>query len=432
MNISELHTLFLKHPIICTDTRKISLGCLFFALKGDKYNANLFANEAIKNGAAYAIIDEKEFHLNEKTILVNNVLETLQQLAAFHRDSLKIPIIAIVGSNGKTTTKELITSVLKQKYHVIATPGNFNNHIGLPLTMLQITNQHELAIIEMGANHVGENAFLCEIAKPNYGVITNNGKDHLEGFGSMEGVAQSNSELYYYLLKNNGIAFVNANDEWLMRMARQLENKITYAANFEGRNGAAHTVCFAKNLQPTISFHIDNNKENITANLSGDYNFDNVTVAVAMGLYFKLKPNEISKGIESYFPTNNRSEIIKKQFNTIYMDAYNANPSSMEVALKSFSAMPFTKKTVILGDMFELGKYAEEEHQNMVDLCVSLNLKTVFLCGENFMKTKNNFHAFNTTNECKEFLKTNPLSETNVFMKGSRSMRLEELLVVID
>ncbi|MCF8429329.1 MAG: UDP-N-acetylmuramoyl-tripeptide--D-alanyl-D-alanine ligase [Bacteroidia bacterium] len=432
MNISELHELFLKHPTICTDTRKISLGCLFFALKGEKYNANQFANDAIKSGAAYAIIDEKKFHLDGKTILVNSVLETLQKLAAFHRETLKIPVIAIVGSNGKTTTKELITAVLKQKYNLISTPGNFNNHIGLPLTILQITNKHEIAVIEMGANHVGENAFLCEIAKPNYGVITNNGKDHLEGFGSMEGVAQSNSELYYYLLKNKGTAFVNANDEWLMRMARQLENKITYAGNFEGRKGEAHIVCYARTLQPTINFYIEKNGENITANLSGDYNFDNVTVAVAMGLHFKIKPNKICSGIEGYFPTNNRSEIIKKEFNTIYMDAYNANPSSMEVALKSFAAMPFTNKTVILGDMFELGKYTEEEHQNMVDLCVNLNLQNVYLCGDNFMKTKNNFHAFNTTNECKEFFKIHPLIGTNIFMKGSRSMRLEELLEVIN
>jgi UDP-N-acetylmuramoyl-tripeptide--D-alanyl-D-alanine ligase len=432
MNIAQLHELFLKHSTICTDTRKVSNNCLFFALKGDKYNANLFAVDAINSGAAYAIIDEKEFLINEKTILVNNVLETLQQLAAFHRDTLKIPVIAIVGSNGKTTTKELITSVLKQKYNVIATPGNFNNHIGLPLTMLQINNKHEIAIIEMGANHVGENAFLCEIAKPNYGIITNNGKDHLEGFGSMEGVAQSNSELYYYLLKNNGIAFVNANDEWLMRMARQLENKITYAANFDGRNVLATNICYAKTLQPTIQFNIEKNSEIVTANLSGDYNFDNVTVAVSIGLYFKMNLNEIAKGIESYFPTNNRSEIIKKEFNTIYMDAYNANPSSVEVALKSFAAMPFTNKTVILGDMFELGKYAEEEHQNMVDLCNQLKLENVYLCGENFLKTKHNFYAFNNTNDCKEYLKLNPLNQTNVFMKGSRSMRLEDLLEVIN
>jgi UDP-N-acetylmuramoyl-tripeptide--D-alanyl-D-alanine ligase len=298
--------------------------------------------------------------------------------------------------------------------------------------MLQITNKHDIAVIEMGANHVGENALLCEIAKPNFGVITNNGKDHLEGFGSMEGVAQSNSELYYYLLKNNGIAFVNANDEWLMRMARQLDNKITYAANFDGTNGKANITCYAKTLQPTIQFNIENNLESVEANLSGDYNFDNVAVAVSMGLYFKMKPNEIAAGIKAYFPTNNRSEIIIKESNTIYMDAYNANPSSVEVALKSFAAMPFSSKTIILGDMFELGKYAAEEHQNMVDLCNKLNLENVYLCGENYLKTNNNFHAFSSTNDCKEYLKINPLNKTNVFMKGSRSMRLEDLLDVIN
>lgn len=431
MDIANLHQLFLNHPNICTDTRKISEGCLFFALKGDKYNANQFANDAIKSGAAYAIIDEKEFATNEKTILVNNVLETLQQLATFHRSTLKIPIIAIVGSNGKTTTKELITSVLKQKFQVIATPGNFNNHIGLPLTMLQINNEHEIAVIEMGANHVGENAFLCEIAQPNYGLVTNNGKDHLEGFGSMEGVANSNSELYYYLLKNQGISFVNANDEWLMRMSRLLENRMLYSANSNNNQAKTMFTCVANNLHPII-FHIDDLEETITANLSGDYNFENIAAAVAIGLYFKVSPNQIKAGVENYFPTNNRSQIIKKELNTIYMDAYNANPSSMEAALKSFGAMPLENKIIVLGDMFELGKYAEEEHQNMVNLCDKLNFKNVFLCGENFMKTKNNFHTFNTTNDCKEYIKTHQIKNTNVFMKGSRSMHLEDLLTVIE
>jgi UDP-N-acetylmuramoyl-tripeptide--D-alanyl-D-alanine ligase len=282
----------------------------------------------------------------------------------------------------------------------------------------------------MGANHVGENEFLCTIAKPNFGVVTNNGKDHLEGFGSLEGVALSNSELYYYLLKNNGIAFVNIHDEWLMRMARQLENKITYAANFEGRNLEATYTCFANTLQPNINFTLQSEK--ISSLLSGDYNFDNTMVAVAMGLHFGLNATEIKKGIENYVPSNNRSEVIKKDSNTIFLDAYNANPSSMEVSIKNFAAMPFSNKIVILGDMFELGKYSEEEHQNLVNLCVSLGLTNVYLCGEQFKNTKNNFITFTSTELCKQHLNENKIENANVFIKGSRGMKLEILLDVID
>jgi UDP-N-acetylmuramoyl-tripeptide--D-alanyl-D-alanine ligase len=432
MDIASLHQLFLKHPIVCTDTRKIAANSLFFALKGEKFNANQFASQALGQGAAYAIIDEAQYKISEQYILVNDVLTTLQQLAAFHRDTLKIPVIAIVGSNGKTTTKELITSVLKQKFTVLATPGNFNNHIGLPLTILQITSGHEIAVIEMGANHIGENEFLCQIAKPNYGIVTNNGKDHLEGFGDMEGVAKSNSELYYFLLKNNGIAFVNMHDEWLMRMARQLKNKVTYAANFEGRNKEASHTCYTSHLQPTINFTINTSPLEINSNLSGDYNFDNITAAVAMGLYFGLTISQIAKGIESYKPSNNRSEVIKKESNTIYLDAYNANPSSMEVSIKNFAAMPFGNKVLILGDMFELGKYAEEEHQNLVHFCEALDLTNVFLCGDLFKNTKNNYVSFTTTEECKVYLSENKLMDSNVFMKGSRGMKLETLMEVID
>lgn len=430
MNISDLHQLYLKHPIICTDTRKIEQNCLFFALKGENFNANQFVKDAINSGASYAIIDDLTYQMNDQFILVDDVLKTLQELATYHRDTLTIPIIAIVGSNGKTTTKELLTSVLSTKFNVLATPGNFNNHIGLPLTLLKINANHQIAVIEMGANHVGENEFLCKIAKPNFGVVTNNGKDHLEGFGSLEGVALSNSELYYYLLKKNGIAFVNMHDEWLMRMARQLENKITYAANFEGRNLEATHSCFASNLQPNIEFFL--NELNIESKLSGDYNFDNIMVAVAMGLYFGLSAEQIKKGIENYVPSNNRSEVLKKGSNTIFLDAYNANPSSMEVSIKNFAAMPFSNKIVILGDMFELGKYAEEEHQNLVNLCLSLGLTNVYLCGEQFKNTKNTYLTFSSTELCKQYLKENKIINANIFIKGSRGMKLETLLEVLD
>jgi UDP-N-acetylmuramoyl-tripeptide--D-alanyl-D-alanine ligase len=432
MDIASLHQLFLNHQTICTDTRKIEKNCLFFALKGENFNANQFANQALSLGAAYAIIDEEEYKTSDKFILVNDVLSRLQQLASFHRDTLKIPVIAIAGSNGKTTTKELITAVLNQKFNVLSTFGNFNNHIGVPLTLLQINKLHQIAVIEMGANHVGENEFLCEIAKPSHGIITNNGKDHLEGFGGIDGVAKSNSELYNYLLKNNGIAFVNLGDDWLMRMAEVLVNKITYSANFNKKNGDAHYSCHARTLQPTINFYIEGFSESVQTCLSGDYNFDNITAAVAVGLFFGVSESEIVFGIENYKPSNNRSEVIKKIKNTIYLDAYNANPSSMEVSVKNFAAMPFGNKIVILGDMFELGKYAEEEHQNLIDYCTSLGFVNVFLCGPLFKNTSNKFLSFSTTQACKDYLTQNKLADSNIFMKGSRGMKLETLMEVID
>ena len=433
MDITPIYSLYLAHPTISTDTRNIENGCIFFALKGPNFNANSFAQEALNKGAAYVVIDDSTFKISEKCILVDDVLTTLQQLAKHHRQQLKIPVIAIVGSNGKTTTKELITSVLSQKFTVLSTPGNFNNHIGLPLTLLKLNATHKMAVIEMGANHIGENAFLCEIACPDFGIVTNNGKDHLEGFGSMEGVAQSNSELYYYLLKNNGLAFVNANDEWLMRMASRLEKKVTYAANDEKKNEEADYIGIAISLRPQIQFLNRKSEILITSCLSGDYNFDNIMAAVCIGKHFGLNEDEIKNGIEIYEPKNNRSQVVKKQHNTIYMDAYNSNPSSLEASLRNFAAMPFEGKVAIIGDMFELGKYAEEEHQNMIALCNELKLENVIFVGEEFMKqNKNSAYTFLKTNEATiEFVKKMNLTGKNIFMKGSRGMKLESIAEVI-
>ena len=443
MDITPIYSLYLAHPTISTDTRNIENGCIFFALKGPNFNANSFAQEALNKGAAYVVIDDSTFKISEKCILVDDVLTTLQQLAKHHRQQLKIPVIAIVGSNGKTTTKELITSVLSQKFTVLSTPGNFNNHIGLPLTLLKLNATHKMAVIEMGANHIGENAFLCEIACPDFGIVTNNGKDHLEGFGSMEGVAQSNSELYYYLLKNNGLSFVNANDEWLMRMATRLNKKITYAANDDTSSDSYRTtlsmtnvdcIGIAKSLRPEIQFsilHPDSNRVQLSIKscLSGDYNFDNIMAAVCIGKHFGLNEDEIKKGIEIYEPKNNRSQVVKKQHNTIYMDAYNSNPSSLEASLRNFAAMPFEGKVAIIGDMFEMGKYAEEEHQNMIALCNELKLENVIFVGEEFMKqNKNSAYTFLKTNEAAiEFVKKMNLTGKNIFMKGSRGMKLESI-----
>jgi UDP-N-acetylmuramoyl-tripeptide--D-alanyl-D-alanine ligase len=431
MTIEQFYKIFLQHPIISTDTRKIEKGSLFFALKGDRFNANTFAEQALEQGAAYAIIDEVTYKKSDKFVLVDDVLTFLQNLSKYHRQQLQIPVIAIVGSNGKTTTKELIHSVLSEKFVTLSTPGNFNNHIGLPLTLLMIKPEHQMAVIEMGANHVGENAFLCEIADPNFGLITNNGKDHLEGFGSIEGVAKSNSELYYYLLKNSGLAFVNAHDEWLLRMAARLENKKTYAGNFEGKEKPADYVAFASQLQPNIEFSIQQSSS-ITSHLSGDYNFDNIMAAVALGLHFGMNEEEIKNGIEKYQPKNNRSQIIKTNKNTVYMDAYNANPSSMELAIKNTAMMPGPNKVFILGDMFELGAYAEAEHKNIIQLCQDLKLENVMLVGSEFKKyNTSTYTCFETTQEAKDSLTKSPLQESFVIIKGSRGMKLETLLEVL-
>ncbi|MFI5221416.1 MAG: UDP-N-acetylmuramoyl-tripeptide--D-alanyl-D-alanine ligase [Bacteroidia bacterium] len=435
MSVDELYKVFNKHPLVCTDTRNIEPGCLFFALKGPNFNANKFAADAIGKGASYAVIDEKEYKTGDRFILVDDVLATLQQLAKYHRQQLNIPVIAIVGSNGKTTTKELITSVLSQKYMVLATPGNFNNHIGLPITLLKLKKEHRIAIIEMGANHIGENALLCEITCPNLGIITNNGKDHLEGFGSMEGVERSNGELYDYLLNNHGLAFVNANDAVLMKMAARFELFQTYAGNTSTARSMpkADVVGVAKSLRPEIEFSILKSEISIRSCLSGEYNFDNIIAAVAFGKYFGLSDEEIKKGIEMYEPKNNRSQILKKEKNTIYLDAYNANPSSMEASLRNFAAMPFENKIAIIGDMFELGKYAEEEHQNMINLCNELKLDEVIFVGDEFYKQKIEigFHFFKTTEEAIEFIKQKNYSGKNFFMKGSRGMKLETIADVI-
>jgi UDP-N-acetylmuramoyl-tripeptide--D-alanyl-D-alanine ligase len=429
MQLSELYSIFLQNPIICTDTRKLSKGCLFFALKGDNFNGNKFAKQAIEEGAAYAIIDEEQYQKNDQCLLVNNVLETLQGLAKCHRQQLALPVIAIVGSNGKTTTKELITSVLQTKYNLLSTPGNFNNHIGLPLTLLMLKKEHQLAVIEMGANHVTENAFLCEIAVPSHGLVTNNGKDHLEGFGSMEGVIQSNAELFDYLEKHQGIAFVNCHDEVLMNKSKHIKSRILYGNSEQEKISEIETFIKPNYFQPTINFQLQG--LNINSPLSGDYNFDNILAAISIGLHFGLNPEEIKKGIEAYSPKNLRSQLIEKENNRIFLDAYNANPSSMEASIRNFMAMPGENKVLILGDMFELGKYEEEEHQNMVQFCLNQKVEQAILVGKAFNKTQTNYQKFETTPELIDFLKSNPIANSFVFLKGSRGMKIESLVDVL-
>ncbi len=433
MTIEAIYQRFLMHPVVCTDTRKITNGCFFIALKGANFNGNSFAEKALELGAACVLIDEiSYFKENGKYILVADCLKTLQDLATFHREQLNIPVIAIVGSNGKTTTKELLNSVLSQTYKVHTTPGNLNNHIGLPLTLLMLDASHQIAVIEMGANHEGENWLLCTIAKPNLGLVTNNGKDHLEGFGDIEGVKRSNKELYDYLSLNKGTAFVNKNDSDLLSMSVGVSTIITYAANCDGKNSLAEVSLKAIQLQPFIKFEI---AEDITVEsvLSGSYNFDNIAAAVAIGAHFKMDNTNIARGIQAYKPSNLRSQLIEKTNNKIFLDAYNANPSSMELSIKNFMAMPGKNKILVLGDMFELGRFEAEEHQAIVNLCLELGLKheQVWLLGTAFSKTQSAYKKFSNTQECGTYLQANPLNQAFVFLKGSRGMKLESLLDLI-
>ncbi len=418
MNTPEIYKHYSKHFLVDTDTRKIRKNTLFFALKGDNFNGNKFAKEAIKKGASFAIIDEEEYHNNKTTILVNNVLETLQDLARYHRKQLKTTIIALTGSNGKTTTKELINVVLSKKNNTKATYGNLNNHIGVPLTLLSFTPDVEMGIVEMGANHQKEIEFLCSIANPDFGYITNFGKAHLEGFGGVEGVIKGKSELYEYLIANNKTAFINPNDELQVQ-----------------KTSNCSTIRFNNSIKlldasPFVELTYKDHK--ISSNLIGEYNFTNIAAAITIGHYFKILDRDIQSAIEDYVPANNRSQIINKEKNYIILDAYNANPSSMKVALENFSKLESTSKTVILGDMFELGSSAEIEHQNMVDLADNFNFENTIYVGENFYKTKTKSKKLSTYQELENFIKKNPLENQKILVKGSRGMGLERILNFIN
>ena len=425
MKIQEIHQLFLNSHSVCTDTRKIAKSDIFFALKGDNFNGNSYAKKAIELGAKYAIIDEEEFNTSPQTILVEDVLETLQKLATYHRNYLKTPIIALTGSNGKTTTKELINAVLSQKHTTTATIGNLNNHIGVPLTLLSMTKNTEIGIIEMGANHQKEIEFLCSIAQPDFGYITNFGKAHLEGFGSIEGVIIGKSEMYDYLIKNNKTVFVNTNDAIQVKKTKNAK-----VFKFGNSIEANVTINFTK-AEPFVICEYKELK--IKSQLIGDYNFNNIAAAITIGNYFKVDDNNIKLAIENYKPNNNRSQIINKGSNKIILDAYNANPSSMTAALLNFEKQT-GNKIAILGDMFELGNDAEKEHQNIIDLSNSLKINQIIFVGENFYKSKSNSDKTSKFNSFESFKNEFDLSKikNSIFLiKGSRGMALERILELI-
>ncbi len=418
MIIHQLYNIYSQHYLVDTDTRKIRKNTIFFALKGNNFNGNTFAKEALNKGASYSVVDEEEHKTHDNIILVDDVLTALQKLATYHRKQLSIPIIGLTGSNGKTTTKELTQKVLSKKFTTTATLGNLNNHIGVPLTLLSMTPKTEIGIVEMGANHPKEIAFLCTIAQPDYGYITNFGKAHLEGFGSLEGVVKAKSELYDYLQNHQKVVFVNPLDKIQLKKTSAIKRVL-----FEKSIKLEETNPFV-----TLRFH----QQKIQSNLIGSYNFNNITAAITIGNYFKVTTKDIVSAIESYIPQNNRSQIIKTAHNTIILDAYNANPSSVSAAIESFSALASKNKVLILGDMFELGENSIDEHQLIADLVTAYSFKEVYFVGENFHKINTKFTVFKTFKNLQNHLKQNPIYNQSILIKGSRGMALERLVKIID
>jgi UDP-N-acetylmuramoyl-tripeptide--D-alanyl-D-alanine ligase len=435
ISINELYTLFIScDQKITTDTRQIEKGSIFFALKGDNFDANTFAVSAIEQGCLFAVVDNPNFENGTSILLVEDVLDTLQNLAKMHRSQLKIPVIGITGSNGKTTNKELIHAVLSKKYNTYATKGNLNNHIGVPLTVLKIQKEHEFAIVEMGANHQGEIAMLCDICDPDFGLITNIGKAHLEGFGGEEGIKIGKSELYKYIEKKNGKIFINGNDPVLIELSRSIE-KIYFGEHnsFDVYGELANNSEFVELKWNTKSDSLYNERL-ISTHLFGHYNFVNVICAICIGNYFGVEKHFINDAISNYLPEMNRSQLKKTNKNTLILDAYNANPSSMMLAIKHFVRQPFPNKYVVLGDMFELGDYSYQEHKLILDeLFIHPDVKCL-LVGTHFNQFKNNYLGFSfceNINLAQNFIEKNKIADFAILIKGSRGIALEKLVPLL-
>lgn len=426
MYIAELYEIFRHHPAVTIDSRKCPVDSIFFALRGERTDGNLYAEAALKGGCAYAVVDNPNVAKDNRYIVVDDVLKTLQQLAHFHRKALGTPIIGITGTNGKTTTKELLAAVLSTKYNLLYTEGNLNNHIGVPLTLLRLNYDHEMAVIEMGASHVGDIRELVDIVNPNYGIITNIGKGHLEGFGSFEGVLQTKKELYDYIRRTRGMIFIRKEDSVLQSIAQGIE-QVTYGESDAFASGRVVScnpyLVFEWKQQGKI--HV------VETKLIGDYNLHNALSAVAVGRYFKIPAERISRAIAAYEPTNNRSQLKTTASNKLIIDAYNANPSSMRLAIENFANIDCASKTVILGDMKELGEESLNLHREIVGLLEEKHFDNVLLCGENFNKANEGYLCFPTTEDLVDYLKQNPPKNQYILIKGSHSMGLEKLVDIL-
>lgn len=427
IDIKSIHGIFLKCKSVSIDTRKIEPQSLFVAIKGANFDANTFASEALEKGASFVIIDNSDYFIDHRTILVNDSLETLQELAKFHREYLSIPIIALTGSNGKTTTKELIQVVLSKKFNTTATFGNLNNHIGVPLTLLSFDENTEIGIVEMGANHQKEIEFLCEIAQPDYGYITNFGKAHLEGFGGVEGVIKGKSEMYTYLRENHKTAFVNLNDPIQVEKTATI-NSFTFGLNIAKADVVIHSI----QANPFVEVKLKTTT--IISHLIGGYNSNNINAAISIGVKFGVSMDAIKSAIEGFVPQNNRSQLVTIGSNEILLDAYNANPSSMAVALENFFQLENKNKIAVLGDMFELGEESSKEHKSIVEMVLNNHSIVTYFIGKDFYAHKienEKCHFFLTFDHFSDFFKTNLPKESLLLIKGSRGMALEKTLDIL-
>ncbi len=427
MTIAELYSIYLSHPVITTDSRNCPPGSLFFALKGERFDGHAFAENALQAGCAYAVVENSERFDDKRVIVVDNVLSTLHQLAHYHRKKLNIPVIGITGTNGKTTTKELTAAVLSKLYNTLYTLGNYNNHLGVPLTLLRLTAEHEIAVIEMGANHPGEIGVLAAIAAPDYGLITNVGYAHLEGFGSFEGVIKTKGELYEYVRKTNGTIFIHQDNNYLTGIVGDV-NQITYGTLSVNQPFIGGKIT---GLHPFLSFlwqYRQDEMYKVDTNLVGGYNLWNAMAAIAIGVTFRVSPDKINEAIAHYEPTNNRSQLKKTAFNELIIDAYNANPSSMQAAIENFSTSTSSPKAVILGDMLELGDKSLELHDAIVRQVETYRFDKVLLCGEQFTHTGQQYPCFPTVEQLNEYLCINPLQGYQILIKGSHGIHLERTL----
>jgi UDP-N-acetylmuramoyl-tripeptide--D-alanyl-D-alanine ligase len=424
MKIEELYRKFLETGVVSTDTRQIKNGSIFFALRGDKFNGNEFASQALEKGASLAVVDDASAVTGDRTILAEDVLRTLQDLATYHRKQLTIPVIGLTGSNGKTTSKELVNAVLSKKYKTYATKGNLNNHIGVPLTILAIDKSYEMAVVEMGANHLGEIALLCQIARPTHGFITNIGKAHIGTFGGFDNIVRAKSELYQYLIQAGSTVFINSQNEILSNMAKRFNNPVMYPAKGDFYR------CDFVSADPYVKLVAENGEE-IQTQLLGKYNFENIASALCIGKFFKVNSSDANKAVAEFVPGNMRSQVITKKTNTIILDAYNANPSSMKAAIENLAAMKAARKILIVGDMFELEEEAEKEHQQVGKLIQQLGFNEVYLCGH-LMKVAQleipSAKHYTSKEDLIAALKENDFSDSTILIKASRGIGLESIV----